>query len=108
MALDPTAAPADAEMDDEMAPAESDTSAGFCIEISCLPDGSFKVSGPEPLMEEAEEEQGEPGSEAGQDCGSIGEALKAVLAIYKAAGTGAGESEDDQMASGFSSVRGGA
>ena len=103
---DPTAA--DPAMDDESAPAEGDLSQGFCIEISCLPDGTFKVSGPEPLAEEAEEEQGEPGSEAGQDASSIGEALKLVLAAYKEASAGTAGSEDDQMAAGFNSVRGSA
>lgn len=69
---------------DEPASATPDLSQGYCIEVSVLPDGTFKVSGPEPLAEEAAEEQGEPGSEMGEDVESIGEALKAVLAIVKA------------------------
>lgn len=70
-----------------MAPAESatpDLSQGYCVELSVLPDGTFKVSGPEPLETEAAEETGEPGSEMGEDVRSVGEALKAILAIVKA------------------------
>jgi hypothetical protein len=66
------------------ASAGGDLSQGYCIEVSVLPDGTFKVSGPEPLQEEAAEEQGEePGSEMGQDYDSIGGALKGVLTIVK-------------------------
>lgn len=64
--------------------ATPDLAQGYCVELSVLPDGSFKVSGPEPLEAEAAEETGEPGSEMGEDYTSIGEALKAILAITKA------------------------
>lgn len=87
---DPMTAAPDAE-----APAEStDLSQGYCIELSVMPDGTFKVSGPEPLQEEAEEEQGEPGSEAGQDFDSIAEAMKGVLRIIKANPVGKDEQAD--------------
>lgn len=62
----------------------NDLSQGYTIELSCMPDGTYKLSGPEPLEEEASEEQGEPGSEMGQDFSSMGEALKAMLAMIKA------------------------
>lgn len=85
-----TAAPADAET-----PAEStDLSQGYCVELSVLPDGTFKVSGPEPLAEEAEEEQGEPGSEMGQDFDGIAEALKGMLRIIKDNPVGKDEQAD--------------
>ncbi len=76
---DMSAAPA---ADDQAGAEEQggDLSQGYCLELSVMPDGTFKVSGPEPLEEEAKEEQGaEPGSEEGQDYDSIGEALKAIL-----------------------------
>lgn len=72
----PAGAPGEAEQG-------SDLAQGFCIEISVLPDGTYKVSGPEPLADEAAEEQGEAGSELGQDFDSIGAALKQVLQVIK-------------------------
>lgn len=66
-------------------PAESTSlSQGYSIELSVLPDGTFKVSGPEPLAAEAAEEQGEPGSEMGEDFDDIKAALKGMLGIIKA------------------------
>lgn len=111
MATDPTMQDpnADPSQDDESAPAEDDMSQGFTIELSCLPDNTYKVSGPEPLQEEAEEEQGEPGSEQGQDFPTLAAALKGVMMAVKSAqgstseDTGAGE---DAMSAGFNSVRG--
>ena len=64
-------------------PATGDVSQGYSIDISCLPDGSYQVSGPEPLAEEAAEETGAPGSEMGETFDSIGAALKEVLRIAK-------------------------
>lgn len=61
-----------------------DLSQGYCIEISVLPDGTFKVSGPEPLAAEAKEETGEAGSKTGEDFDGIAEALKGVIQIVKA------------------------
>ena len=77
-----------------------DLSQGYCLELSVLPDGTFKVSGPEPLAEEADEEQGEAaGSEAGQDFTSIGEALKAILSAIKA--NPVGGSDQSQFEAGY-------
>lgn len=57
---------------------------GYTIELSCLPDGTFKVSEPEPLEVEAEDDTGEaPGSEMGEDFATIGEALKAIIGKIK-------------------------
>jgi hypothetical protein len=83
MAAEPVAAPASAA---------GDLSQGYCIELSVLPDGSFKVSGPAALEAEAVEETGAPGSELGQDLTTIGDALKAIIGIVKENPVGA----DDQ------------
>jgi len=81
---DAGAAPDDAAAsDDESAPAESDLSKGYTIELSVLPDGTYQLSPPEPLEDEAEEEMGEAGSEVGETFPSIGEALKAMLRMIK-------------------------
>jgi hypothetical protein len=64
--------------------ATPDLSQGYCVELSVLPDGTFKVSGPEPLEAEAAEETGEAGSEMGEDVKTIGEALRKILEITKA------------------------
>lgn len=65
--------------------AQQDLAQGYCVELHVLPDGTYKVVGPEPLEEEAQEDQGEAaGSEAGKDVSSIGDALKAILGIVKA------------------------
>ena len=81
---EPTATPA---------PAAAPATQGFTIEISCLPDGTFQVSS-EPLQEEAQEETGAPGSEAGQTVKSFGEALKIALQLFQAGGsTGSDEFE---------------
>lgn len=63
--------------------AEGDLTQGYTIEVSCLPDGTYKVSGPEPLAVEAAEETGAPGSETGQDFDSIGAALKGIMDLIK-------------------------
>lgn len=84
------------------AAAAGDVSQGYCIDISVLPDGSFKVSGPEPLEAEAAEDAGEaPGSEMGTDFDSIGAALKGVLDIIKQ--NPVGESADAQLEAGYAS-----
>lgn len=84
----------------EAPPMAGDMSQGYCLELSVLPDGTFKVSGPEPLKDEAAEEQGEAYSEMGQDYDSIGAALKGVLEILKA--NPVGDSEQKQFDAGFS------
>ena len=104
MAPMPAAAMPDAETpaEDQAEGGEEagDLSQGYCIELSVLPDGTFKVSGPEPLQEEAAEEQGEaPGSEAGEDFESIGEALKGVLTIIKQ--NPVGDSDQANFEAGF-------
>ena len=65
-----------------------DLSKGYVVELSCMPDGTYSVSGPEPLSEEQSEESagGDAGSDAddqGQTFDSIGAALKGVLDIIK-------------------------
>jgi hypothetical protein len=70
---------------------------GYCIEICVMADGSIKVAGPSDLDGDEQD---------GQDAGSIGEALKLALTIYKGASGGAGPTgADDQMAAGFNAVR---
>ena len=91
-----------ADMMTEEAPADAaaDLTQGYCIEVSVLPDGTFKVSGPEPLAAEAAEEQGEAGSEIGQDFDSIGGALKGVMDIVKA--NPVGDNEQANFEAGYS------
>ena len=97
MVLDPAAAtPAPADDAGEGAETPGENKQGFVIEISCLPDGSFEVSS-SPLEEEAQEEGGDPGSEAGKPAKSFGEALKIALQLYQ----NDGEDEDAQMAAGY-------
>lgn len=101
MALDPTMMEAETTdpMEEEATDVESSGQAGICVEIHCNPDGSYGVV-VEPLS--GEEEQ----SEEVQPAGSLGEALKMVMAAVK---DWQGESEsgaDDQMAAGFKGVRG--
>ena len=75
----------DAGEESSPASAGGDMTQGYCIEISVLPDGSFKVSGPSALEADAVEDEGQPaGSEAGEDFDSIGAALKGVLSIIQA------------------------
>lgn len=92
---------------------EVDPSQGFCIEISCLPDGTFNVS-----VETLEAESEEPSEQPGQEAGSFEEAMKAAIALYdqvsKVTQTGGsmggsmgGPAEDEAMAAGFGGVRGG-
>lgn len=66
-----------------------DPAQGFCIEVSCLPDGTFNVS-VEPLEQESAEMEG-PGHEAA----SIDEALAAAMEIYRQV-SGGGESEESE------------
>lgn len=80
---DPVAPAVDTPEPGDTPDGAEDLTQGYCIEISVLPDGSYKVSGPEPLPEEADEEKGEPGAEQGDDYPSIGAALKGVLDIVK-------------------------
>lgn len=92
-----TAAPDETPAPDAAA---GDLSQGYCIEISVLPDGSYKVSGPEPLEAEAAEDQGEPaGYSAGEDYPSIGAALKGVLELIKQ--NPVGGDADSQMEAGY-------
>ena len=88
---------------------QDDTSQGFVIEISCLPDGTFNVSS-ESLPEEAQEEQGtgdadseEPG-DGGQTYKSFHDAMAAAIAIYKAGGQA--DDSESQFNSGFNPAQG--
>lgn len=96
--IDPAAPIADEQEPAPGAPA-GDLSQGYAIELSVLPDGTFKVSGPEPLAAEAAEEEGEPGREMGQDFASIGEALKGVIMIVKE--NPVGEDANGQLEAGY-------
>jgi len=61
-----------------------DLSQGYCLELSVLPDGTFKVSWPEAIEDKAKDDEGEaPYSEIGEDFTSIGEALKAIIGKIK-------------------------
>lgn len=80
----------------------TDTSQGIVIEISCLPNGEFSVSS-EPLQQEAQEEQGEDGSEAGQTAKNFAGAIKLAAAIYQDMVSGQAPS-DEQL--GFNSAQG--
>ncbi len=97
MTPDPMMEDADSIATDEAAPAD-DLSQGYCIELCVMPDGSFVVSGPEPI--EPEDDAG------GQSAASLGEAMKMIMAIYKQAQADVGGSADDQMAAGFNRARG--
>jgi hypothetical protein len=92
---------------------EIDPAQGFCIELSCLPDGTFNVS-----VETLEQEAEEPNEKPGQEAGSFEEAIKAVMAMYEQVskvmpegnppgGSMGTPEETDAMAQGFSGVRGG-
>ena len=73
MAMMPAMPMPEAEMPE--AQETGDLTEGYCIELSVLPDGTFKVSGPGPLKDDEYEE--------GADFTSIGDALKDVLRIIK-------------------------
>ena len=90
--------------DDAAAGGDSeDLTQGYVIEISCLPDGTYKVSGPEPLQEEAQEEQGETpdADDKGEDFDSIGAALKGVLQMIK--DNPMGDNAQSQFEAGYAS-----
>lgn len=55
----------------------ADLSQGYCVEVCAYPDGTFGVSKPEPL-ESTEPAEGETPAK------TVGEALKALLALVKA------------------------
>ena len=69
-----------------------DPAQGFCIEVSCLPDGTFNVS-----VESLEEEAKEP-SEPGHEAASIDEALSAAMEIYRQVTGGDEESPEEDAA----------
>lgn len=81
-----------------MSPASAggDLSAGYCVEVHVLPDGTFGVSGPEPLAQEAEEGESPTGD---QSFPSIGEALKAVLGVIR--DNPVGQDESAQVEAGY-------
>jgi hypothetical protein len=104
-AQDPSAS---ASPDDSDTPAPGsaggDLTQGYVIEVSVLPDGSFNVGAPEPLQEEAEEENGEETSDSGQSYPSIGAALKQVLLLIQE--NPVSGSADAQFQAGFSGGQG--
>ncbi len=81
--------------------AQPSADAGYVIEITVSPDGTFEVDS-EPLEEEAQEEAGEaPGSEmSASPIKSFGEALKRALEIYQ--NNGDDGDSDEQFDAGFS------
>lgn len=79
--------------------AEPSTAGGYCVELHVYPDGSFGVSGPEPL--DTEEEQGEEERGAGDKFSSLTDALKALLSVVKE--NPVGESEQSQFDAGYTS-----
>jgi hypothetical protein len=54
--------------------------AGYCVELCVNADGTFAVSGPEPLPDEHAEGAAES---AGEPLANIGQALKAILQIVQ-------------------------
>ena len=81
-------------MMDEGETASGDISQGYSLEISVLPDGTFKLGAPEPLEVEAEEETGAPGEELGEDFPSIGGLMKALLEVVKRNPVGGDEQQN--------------
>lgn len=73
---------------DENSQQEIDTSQGFCIEISCLPDGTYNVS-----VESLQSESAEPGESAGAQVSSFEEAIKAAISLYQKTSGGDDSSE---------------
>ena len=73
-----------------------DLSQGYVIEVTCKSDGTFVVTGPEPVQEEAVEENagGEGDMAEGEVLDSIGAALKEVLRITKENPMSGGEAEN--------------
>ena len=85
--------------------AADDLSQGYVIEVSVLPDGTFQVSPPEPLSEEAKEENAdageEPGSEKGDTYEIIAEALKGIIKVVKANPVGGADAGQAQFDAGY-------
>ena len=101
---DLTAAPDDEGSEAAPGSAGGDLTQGYVIEVSVLPDGSFNVGDPEPLQEEAEEENGEETSDSGQSYPSIGAALKQVLLLIQE--NPVSGNADAQFQAGFSGGQG--
>lgn len=92
--------PAGAMPDEEIVPEGRGLEAGYTIELSILPDGIFKVSGPEPLVVEAARDEGvPPRSEMGEDFTSVGEALKQILSVIK--DNPVGDTDEAQFEAGY-------
>ena len=82
------------ENSQQFAGVEIDPSQGFCIEISCLPDGTYNVS-----VESLQSESAESGESAGTQASSFEDAIKAAIALYQQ--TSGGDDSSDFEA-GFS------
>ena len=86
-----------------------DMTQGYCVELTVKSDGTFAVSGPEPIEQEAAEEDAELGAAAGEEdaevLDNIGAALKAILDLVKA--NPVGESEQGNFDAGFTGETGG-
>lgn len=63
--------------------AEIDPAQGFCIEISCLPNGTYNVA-----VESLQSESAESGESAGTQASSFEDAIKAAIALYQQASSG--------------------
>lgn len=75
--------------------AEIDPAQGFCIEISCLPDGTYNVS-----IEPLQSESAEPGESAGEQVSSFEDAIKSAISLYQKTSGGDDSSEFDAGFSG--------
>ncbi len=75
------------------ADSQIDPKSGFCIELSCLPDGTFNVS-----VEPLESEANEPDEQTGQNASSFAEAMKAVVSLYQQT---TAEDQESEFQSGF-------
>ena len=80
------------------APAGGDLSQGYCVEVHVLPDGTFGMSGPEPLEMEAAEGENPSGDQQFQ---SVGEALQAVLAVIRDNPVGGAPAAEAEMEAGY-------
>ena len=67
---------------------EIDPSQGFCIEINCLPDGTYNVA-----VESLQSESADAGESAGTQASSFEEAIKAAIALYQQTSGGDDTSE---------------
>lgn len=67
-------APAPMEEDDAASAGVADMSQGYVVEVACMADGSYTVTGPKPMAEPAGDEE---------TYQTLGDALKAVMVVVK-------------------------